>query len=131
MRILFFLFTFALSPTQAFAAPSDNTTPTCIQDRWAATLAPATQSVAPSGLWPHPDGQVVGFAFGPTASGTGKLFLFLLDNGACFSRAVMIGGANGQFRADLFRPEDREKIGSFAMAPDLATATRIAAEALK
>ena len=97
--------------------------------------------MAPRGAWPHAKGRVLGFAFAPTPAPPSetpvapaprdKLFLFLLDNGACFTRAVMIDHSGGQATTHLFDPDSRRKLSTLDTPPDLATATRIAAEALR
>ena len=86
-------------------------------------------------MWPHDEGQVIGFAFAPAAAlapqSREKLFLFLLDSGNCFTRAVLFDHRDGRTTAQLFTPERNWHLGGMALPPDLPTALNLAAEALE
>ncbi|WP_421701815.1 hypothetical protein [Aliiroseovarius sp.] len=124
-----------LSLLPAQGAPHVPDAPSCLDPTRAAALTPGAQEPRPIGLWPHDEGRVVGFAFGPVTSATSapreKLFLFLLDNGACFTRAVLFDHRNGETTARLFTPERSRSLVGMALPPDLNTALHLAAEALQ
>ena len=63
----------------------------CVMEQWETYLDPDPQEFDTVETIDTEDGTIISFKFGEIAGDYGKVFLFLLDDGECFTRAVSFG----------------------------------------
>ncbi len=119
----------------------------CVMDSWGAYLSPDPQEPTSIEKIETENGTILAFKFDAIAGDYGKVFLFLLDNGDCFTRAVSFGsyeatntyavetggaGPDGRlYHGDLYEPESHKTLGFFKARPTYEMARKIALTALK
>ncbi len=119
----------------------------CVMDSWGAYLSAEPQEPTSIEHIETENGTIFAFKFDAIAGDYGKVFLFLLDNGECFTRAVSFGsyeatnaysveagdtGPDGRlYHGDLYEPQSHTTLGFFKTRPTYEMARKIALGALK
>jgi len=119
----------------------------CGMNSWGAYLSPDPQEPTSIEEIETENGTILAFKFDAIAGGYGKVFLFLLDNGECFTRAVSFGsygatnayavetggaGPDGRlYHGDMYDPGSHTPLGFFKTRPSYDMARKIALGALK
>ncbi len=119
----------------------------CVMDSWGAYLDSGTQEYETVELIDTENGDILALKFGEITGDYGKVFLFLLDNGDCFTRAVSFGsyeatnayavetggaGPDGRlYHGDLYDPGSHTTLGFFKTRPTYEIARKVAVTALK
>ena len=119
----------------------------CVMGQWETYLDPGPQEFDTVETIDTEEGTIISFKFGEIAGDYGKVFLFLLDDGECFTRAVSFGsyeatnayaveagdaGPDGRlYHGDLYDPESHKTLSFFKTRPTYETARMVALIALK
>lgn len=125
----------SLSPVPAVAADPAP----CLGDAWPVMLDPGLQNFEFREVFEHPNGSIFAMEFDTLAGPYAKLFVFFLDNGHCFTRAVSFGSyaqANAAsdrpvFHADLYTTDSHATLGLYDQPPGFEDAKRVAMEAFQ
>jgi hypothetical protein len=119
----------------------------CVMDSWGAYLNAGPQEYETVELINTENGDILALKFGDITGDYGKVFLFLLDNGDCFTRAVSFGsyeatnayaveagdtGPDGRlYHGDMYAPDSHKTLGFFKTPPTYELAREVAIATLK
>ncbi len=106
--VLGLLATVANTPTRAQSdAPQTPPASSCVMDHWGRFLTPGAQEVELIERIQLPEGEVLAFRLAPFTGDFAKLFVLMLDDSNCFTKAALIGSyARTQaFHAEKARAE--------------------------
>lgn len=77
----------APAPAQTSASPARQ----CVMDHWARFLAPAPQKLEKIETIHSDQGDILAFRLSPFTGDYAKLYVMMLDNTECFSKAAVVG----------------------------------------
>jgi len=116
----------------------------CADESWAAYLSPGPQTFERREIIAiAPDRNIIAIEFGPLAGDFAKVFMFLEDNGTCYTRVVFVGsyaftndmalelGRERVYHIDLYEFESHSTLDMRNAPPSYEEARALALNALQ